>query len=496
MHFAAKYYALGAFRISTNEGYIRFTEKSLELLFYSDYKQGSWFNALDTYIHFIMLNQSNGSTSDYIYDNKINQKLSVILYTMREKSFQFTYFIDSYIKSLGYIGEEIIKPFLEKIDETIKTKSTLESILENKIDDFPLNDVDKIRIVSFYALGSLWKISFENKFELMAIAEEYIANIQIVLAEISLSGIDFHLFKSTIELELVLSGTQKIPNQVPSNEIVKWQIYVNNINVPDTKKMDLHTEFNTTSLLSVLQSISLLKSDEFQDLFFELLKNQNLENKQVSVNLYQRLHRDIYYQKDFDNSMRRFLQKERIELNLPFSNHFMKWNDSLSKKYNKIFSIEAIKNRFNNSYKSIHLTLERLKKEENFVDFINNLRLKGWKDWQIVCNISNFIINRKVNNYQYYNGNDTTDIIEERKSIYLKFLNMDEKDCYLKFTLDDLKCEEFASLFNLEVASLLQTNGLEINSETPNFKAIKEFLDIRFNLINDDYEDNNPLREI
>jgi len=42
----------------------------------------------------------------------------------------------------------------------------------------------------------------------------------------------------------------------------------------------------------------------------------------------------------------------------------------------------------------------------------------------------------------------------------------------------------------------LQTYGLSSKSITPNFKAIKEFLDIRFNISKDDFQENNPLKDI
>ena len=73
----------------------------------------------------------------------------------------------------------------------------------------------------------------------------------------------------------------------------------------------------------------------------------------------------------------------------------MKWQDALSEKYDENFSLEAIKNRNNNVKKSIYITLEELKKEPDFLALINKYRNEGWKDWQILVNMQNFMINHK-----------------------------------------------------------------------------------------------------
>jgi len=73
---------------------------------------------------------------------------------------------------------------------------------------------------------------------------------------------------------------------------------------------------------------------------------------------------------------------------------------------------------------------------------------------------------------------------------------MDEKDCYVQFPLKAFQSKEFMEQFNIGLPAVLKTYGLETKLITPNFKAIKEFLDVRFNLSNDDYNENNPLRDI
>lgn len=498
MHFAGKYYALGAFRMSVNKEFVDYTEKSLAGMFYSDYKQGSWFNAFEIYDKYIYLrNQSNLDSSEFVEEGNITHRLSFILYYMQRTSLQCKYFIEDYISHLGYIGNEIIKPNFSFFDTELNSEEKLNKILENKIDDFPLNDIGEERIISFYALGSLWKIRFENSYNMTAIAEEYIATIQIVLAEISLSEIDFHLLKSEIEIELIISEDYKQPVQQPSNEIIKWKVSVCFFDTPDTIAINKHTVFNTVTLKDILNNISLLKQDEFDSLFFELIKERGLDTKQISVNLYQRIHRDIYLENYFKLSMKTQFQKEDYNnLNLPKENAIMVWNNSLSNKYDNEKALKGIENRFNNSHKCIYLTLEKLKKEAGFSILINELRNEGWKDWQIIMNIFNFIINYKIKVFEKIEISEDEDKMKRFRDMMIKYKNMDEKDCYIDFPLEAFKTEEFKAQLRINYVTVLNYFGLESKSITPNFEAIKEFLDVRFNFKDDNFDENNPLQDI
>ncbi|WP_407307267.1 hypothetical protein, partial [Acinetobacter sp.] len=121
------------------------------------------------------------------------------------------------------------------------------------------------------------------------------------------------------------------------------------------------------------------------------------------------------------------------------------------------------------------------------------LRSKGYKDWQILMNMQNFMINYKVQNLEGKTFNSDIEQIEYLKKTFHKYMNMDEKDCYVQFPLKAFQSIEFVDQFNIGIISVLNTYGLESKLMTPNFKAIKEFLDIRFNLSSDDYNENNPL---
>lgn len=497
MHFAAKNYALAAFRMSTNKELIKRVESSLSILAYADFRQGSWFNALSLYGRYIGLRlNANFDKSDAEEEQKATINIAFMLYVMGRSSNQFKYLIENYIAFLDYIGDEIVVPIQSKISDELQSDEKYYKSIENHIDDFPLNDFGKTQIINFYALGSLWCISFDNTHEVRSIAEEYISSIQIVLAEIALSDVDFHLLKSKIEIELTLSDRYRAPEQLPSNEVIKWKVYICFSDQVGAEKINQHAAFNMVSLRLMLDNISLLQSNEFDQLFWRFFTQASLDTKQIVINLYQKIHRDIYYKEDFEVFQASSFKKEQLNLNLPRENKVMIWDSSLSKKYNKKFSLESIENRFNNMQKCTYLTLAELKKLPSFPIWLNDLRSEGHKDWQILMNMQNFMINYKVRRFEKNNFNNTEDHVEHFQKIFYKYMNMDEKDCYVQFPLEAFKSKEFTDQFNFSLPSALYTYGLETKLKTPNFTAIKEFLDIRFNLCNDDYNENNPLKDI
>ncbi len=505
MHFAAKYYALGAFRVSMNNQLVKRVESSFGILFHSDFKQGSWLNAMMMYSKYIRLRfDSNYDVETAEMEKTTTRNLCFMLHIMLSHSYQFNYFIQSYFNFLNHLndqtgiqfGDDIVKPSMEIIKTEIKSGAEINSALKNLVDDLPLNDIGQLRNISFYALGSKWTVSFNNNYQMISIAEEYIANIQIVLSEIALSGIDFHLLKTEIVITLELGTLVKQPQQIASNEFIKWKMTVVHFDDRDPAKINRHSAMNMGTLMFILSNISLLKSEEFTELYLNFFKKAKLDTKQQSVNLYQRIHRDVYTEEDFNTLTIGHFQNETFDINLPKENEIMIYDDSLSSKYDHESAITAIRNRFENINKCMHLTLEELKKDPSFPEFIKNFRNEGWKDWQILSNMLNFMLNKKIDHFEQENSNSQEEFFKFRQEMHEKYMNLDEKDCYLNFPLEVFKSEEFKSYFDISYLSILALHGLECNLETPNFRAIREFMNTRFNMANDDYQENNLLKDV
>lgn len=503
LNFAAKYYALAGIWISENNGDEKLLKRiadSLGLVFHADFKQGSWMSSiLDFQLLIKARHELNPKPLHEKKDDVILKSIadfSIALFTISRISPQFQVMVNSQIEGYNDISEHI-KTIIESFERDYKTESSLRDFVEKRLDDYPLNDSGAKRIIRFNALGSSWEISFSNDYLMNAIAEEFCAILQIMLAEISLSEIDFHLLKGTIKIELDLSDKFLPPEQLKSNNEYKWRIFVANFDNPNPNEITAHTAKNAAILFSILDELSLLKEIEFKDMFEKFFVDNSLPSKTLSVNSYQRMYRMIFTKKQFDSLQRVHFLEVTTDWDLPSENSVMKWKSSISSKYNPEKALENIQNRFKNSYKCIHITLEKLQNDKEFHQIIKNLREEGYLDWQIILAMMNFMLSYKsqeiINRAMYKTENEYVEALQKSMSNLLK---LDEKDCYIEFPPKAFTSIEFRKQLSIIWVYILRVLGLENKSRYPNFDVIKEFLDIRFNMKSDNTDLDNPLSGI
>lgn len=503
-NFAAKYYALAGVWASLYNGDKRIYKRiadSLGMVFYSDFSQGSWLNSITDFHLFINSRNEFNPTSFNPEEETLVMKaiadFAIILYATPKISPQFQILIDTNLQFANYQGLDVLNSLLEMMEKKWQLESSLNEFCENLLNDFPLNDSGRIRKISFYALGSLWEISFDNNYQINSIAEEFIAILQIILSEISLSELDFHFIKGKIKLELEIADQVLSPEQLPSNTEYKWKVFIYYLDNAEPENINKHMGKNSMSVYNILNEISLLKDSEFGDLFKILFEQNGLASKTLSENAYQRIYRKIFSNGEFDVLQREHFLPVNIDWSLPTENNLMKWNHSLSPKYNFDASIKNIHNRFINSYHNIHITLEKLLIIPEFHDYINELRNEGFLDWQIIIAIWNFILNYKANldmkNIVFENEEKTIEALQNGMD---KYSNLDEEDCYIYFPLEAFKSDDFNFQLKQIPIIVLKSIGLENKSRFPNFDPIMEFLNIRFNMKNDFNNLDNPLTVI
>lgn len=505
LNMAAKYYALAGVWVSVhkdNKKLIKRIADSLGMLFYADFKQGSWMNTIIAFQKYI--NARHEFKPNYIGNPdeemplKIIADYTLLLYSSPILSPELKVLIDAELTQLGYIKDEFIEPLLPGLQADFPTDISLKSILESKLTDRPLNDIGAKRVITFNALGSIWHISFINDYNTNAIAEEFCAILQIMLGEIALSKYDFHLVKSTIELELEIKDGINPPEQLPSHSKFKWKIFSNYFEGKDPKEINFHTATKAGTLMIILNAVSLLPDEEFKKNFESLFKENDLATKTLSMNAYQKMYRMVFNEAGFNSLQRQnFNPVKTAYLDFPVENDVIKWKSDLSLKYNQKQSIKYIGNRFKYSKLCIHLTIEKLHDKKEFQELIVKLRKDGWQDWFIILTIMNFILNYKAEReLRTMNIAVEDDRIKMFQDLFFKYQKMDEKDCYIEFPVEAFKSPEFDFQLQNTCVTILKASGFENKASFPNFTAVKEFLDLRFNMSIDKNDEENPLVDI
>lgn len=504
-NFAAKYYALTALWISLNNNgdtkLLKRIPQSFGLLFHLDFKQGAWFSAIATFNDFLFAKrQFDNDGFDFEKDQtilKMFSEMALIVHSTERLSTQMMHQLEFIKSKWGIIWSENIKYAVEHLDEQVKSAEDLKGIIENKLDDTPLNDIGGNRVIRWNALGSEWEIRFENTAVLNSLAEEYCAILQICLAEIALSNADFHLIRGEIKIHIEQGKEFKKPEQAGDNSICQYKIVLPQLIAKDIKEINLHHSFLAASLSVILSDLSLLKWDEFQTLFNKLFTEQRLAQKTYTVNTFQRIYRELYNDALFAVDQRSNYRQVNYQSSLPIENTDLKWEDSISEKYDEAQSMQFIKNRYDRAYKVIYLTIDRLKTDGHFVKIVKDLRKEGWLDWQIILAIMNFVVNykvsKKIDNITFPSGEERNKAIQKG---FHEMINIDESENLVKFPAEAFETDKFKTQFNIGLISVLQTWKLESHATMPNFKAVRDFLNIRFRFNIDDLRDGNLLSDV
>lgn len=506
MNLAAKYYALSGVWLSVYNGeekLLRRIADSLGMLFHADFKQGSWMSAIIDFHHYIRARHEL-YPNPIDFEDKLTMPLksigdfALITYSSTIIQPELKYLIEYERNKVGYINEEYITPLWADLVQKNSTTNALSTLLSAKLSDNPLNDIGHKRVVNFAALGSSWEISFNNNFITNSIAEEFISILQILLCEIALSDIDFHLTRGTVKIEIEIKDGINQPEELPSHKSFSWKVFVPYFEGKKPEEISFNNASGVTTLMIILNRISLLPDTEFQSLFESFFKKNSLPTKTLSQNAYQKMYRLVFNQEEFDSLQRQyFTHPEAYVENLPKENDILKWRSGLSTKYNRDISLEYISNRYKSSKKCIYITLEKLLGNVEFHKLVNKLRNDGWQDWFIILTMMNIMLNHKANR-ELESLNISGEEEKQKKfvELFFKFRDLDEKDCYVEFPIEAFKSKQFDFQLRDTCVTVLRAFNLENKAKFPNFESIKEFLDIRFNMAMDINDSENPLTVI
>ena len=499
MNLAAKYYSLSAiwfcFQKEDSILYKRISD-SYALLLYSDFKQGSWISYLQAFENYVTArNEFDPSDFDPETDELLRKTLvecAFILGLTPIIANQLSGFIDYEKVRMGQLYDDFLKEGVEFIQKE-QNAIGLNKLVARKLENPPVNDIGSKRTIRWKAFGSHWNVEFENNFISNSVGEEFAALIQIIQTEIALSEIDFHLTEGRITIKIELVETPKGPEQLPSNSEYLWKVFLPVLKSKEPNEKNMHYAAITVSFQMILDELSLLPHDDFQDKFHSLFK-AGLGNKALTINAYQRAYRDLVSEDKFKESMRNKFASELLSIEQHESETLSaKKNDS--PLYNHDDSINNIKGRYQNCIRVIHLTLERLKQSQEFKTELSRLKVEGWLDWQIILALYNNIVDLKAKNLLAQNGKKYAteeEWLEDFQKTFHEIRFKDESETYVEIPISELIGQNLEIQLNQISAHVLKSFGLENKSRFPIFEALRRFLNERFRFQNDEVEELSP----
>jgi len=504
MNIASKYYGLCGVWASVHFGdpssFKRISD-AYAMVFYSDFKQGVWISALDDFENYIRTRLEFKAAPPDIEKDSIFRKvlldLSCILAATPKLKPELSVFIEFQKEQMGWVYDEYLKPLVEELDNKFDNEEDLRSILRNKLSDSPLNDLGATRAISFQALGILWRVEFKNTAVLNSIAEEYVSLLQIHLCEIGLSGNDLHLLETHLKI-IIEEGAEYVPiEQQPSHDELVYKITLPAFDSKEQSKIQYHYAFLATAIKRLIQDLSLLKQEEFNQVFEDLYEKQKLGEKGLSINTYQKVYFNFLSKEDFEKSQRsqfESLRENNALFNIP---EYLPPVKGLSLKYEKGTAIKNIGNRDNFNNSRIGLTLSEIIKDPSFSEQLNAFRMQGWLDWQISLALMNYLFSKKANfHVQQMNITDDKEREVEFEKEFRRLMDLEETETYKNLQASELTSPEFLFYLNKVPVDVLNSFDLENNMKFPNFDGVHDVLNKRFNFNIDDNQDNNPLKNL
>jgi hypothetical protein len=263
--------------------------------------------------------------------------------------------------------------------------------MEQSFLDRPFGDLGASRTISWPALGIRWTIGFTNDVETVAVAEEFVASLQIAL--VALAGHDFCLLPARVHLNISLSGKRpriKINESKTSNGTVTVDLGIRReLSGKDLRRWSSET---LAPIAGVLNLLSVLPTDRLEAVMKEAFLD--VAGKIHVALPYRELHREWVDDANFDRDGRQAARPLLADRKFECRSH-----PQLAPKtgpgpgYSHTEALKRIDIRYEKCVACIGFTARRLMAHPERRKLLMDWRTEGMKDWEILSIIANAAIN-------------------------------------------------------------------------------------------------------
>jgi hypothetical protein len=370
----------------------------------------------------------------------------------------------------------------EKSFEKIDSAAALER-MQAELWARPFLDLGRERIVQFRALGILWTVQFENERETVAVCEEFLATLQVILAELAMK--DLVLLPTTVSVQAYLAPLDTIvTEELPSNEQSKWRVGLPTVFAkPSRRDSDLMPQVVAVASI-MLGKCSTLSKEQFHRRLHEAIKG-GLFSKTAVVRPYASIYLDLVPADDFEGSVRTrfdplfvregFAIREAKEL---------AWQSGDGPGYSKKRSEELIANRYRNAIQCVRVSLPRIVADPVVGPKLRALRGKGMMDWEILNMVTNRVANCRVEQMRPAS-------LEDHKRLMRQVIDAEEDPSGPPIPASAFSDEAIEMQLLTGVAAIAKTWGLQLHWQTPDFVALRRLLEARYHISTDDVAHEN-----
>lgn len=487
LQLAAKYYALAAgyMALKANDpNILALSSAALATAAEYDYLLGAWcgFTELaDIYLRAQVAFRDDPKNIERHKELQRTVLHTVILRSVTQKTApELLPFVDQKIEYWGI--EDWVNDLRPQIEPNWENRTIPETweVISEQLNGVPFSDVGNTREVSWAELGVIWTVKWRNDYSTTIAAEQFIAVLQILLADIA--DVDLCLLKTTVDINLSLSiSDQVVMKPLPSNEGRKWEINLPSSMADNDVQEQPAQQIAFEAASSILYEISLIPEEQY----FRALNNRfrsGLQSKIMVVQSYAAVYRafipeDFFEQSD-RKSKKRPVSPQPVE---PFEAGELGWLDGPGPGYSKSKVERMLRARYKGFLPPIRRTLRKLLSDDGFRMILEKLRGDGWLDWHVLNAVSNIAVN-----YRVLHTPAAAESEEAADKLGTELMNSEEPEDAIPVPTSEFAEDEMRRAITLSMIHTLRFLNLECRQMTPDLKAIDHFLRFRYNYWIDD----------
>ncbi len=388
--------------------------------------------------------------------------------------------------------EELTKLIDEQDKNSYWKKAPLEDIwlqIEENLSGKPFSDVGEQRVIGWKALGIEWEVCFSNSYEITRVAEEFVAVLQIALADFAMN--DLQLLPVKVKINALLSEGNEIKViEKFDNARLEWDIEIPHfvgINSPET---DDRTPQTLAYAISVLGYCTTLPQESFQEKIEAAFEN-GLANKTFFARPYPEMYKEVIAPDMFMEKEKNELESIEVDRHYNFHEHEeLAWCDNDGIFFDGEEAELHAQNRYNRLSQLMKVVWPKILSNKEYKSYFEKLKSRGYLDWHlssIACNaVANHVANKIV-----WAGTADEQYMQELQKTIMSIINGDMKEEIEKVDIDKINVQEFKIQEEISFVSIMKTWGLVIHSPVPNFQALRVFMAERYKVFQTDVPHDN-----
>ena len=487
--YAAKYHALGAVFLaakSSDEAVTKYLAEALHSYGLVQYAAGEFMGMSESFALYLRAHYMHASEPDDWKEHENVQAGLVHFLIARSwaRSLGGSDVAAKFEESLRQINmpesmrEEILAP---ELPLEIYENMSVEKIAEAASNEFwgvPFSDCGAIRTYEWRALGINWEASCANDSDDVPFVEQFVAVLQIAIAELARSEMCLLPTKVELRISTSLSDGPMI-EPVSTNTRIIFDVKLRRYESVGTNSVQ-ETETHVLALASaIFIACSAMPDSEVLKVIKSAFKNE-LPARAFLVRPYWELWQELAQLEGCQNKFTKDVSgkvKEKFELR---EHAELRWPDGPGPGYSKAIAVEYLTNRYRRAIKPVRNSLLRYRKSQRFEQWISKLRADSMLDWQILNLIANTVVDYRIK----------TQLDDLEMDAYMAAtmaaMSKEEDESDLQMPEEVLYGEHMTAQLKIAPVTAARTWGLTVRQQTPNFIAFRKLLDVRYFQATDD----------